>query len=486
MVPAYSSTQRIPGNRLAFQELVLRIVTPTAFREQLSEFRRNRTPDATSVDSPKRQNNAPLENSSRLQSSEEKNALIAVQWLVAIATSYLIFAAHDWDLTQSLPALLITVSLASAAILRRLPEQLFQKRLVEPGLLVLDSVLIVSAITILHDVPWDLLVLFLFCVLIAAIGENIIHIAVGCVLLSLVFLAFVSPQAVDLFGADSRFLFRVPFIFGISISYGHLASQVKREKTRLHKLKEATILKRQLVAALAHDIKAPLNVILGHTELLAGEYGGRSTQEEKFSSLKCVRDNIDRILNLITDFLDVSKLETFTPQFAGELVQMNSVVQDVVLQQMVLAREKNISLALDVDPNLNTVVGDDNQLQRAVWNLVANAIKFTPSGGTVTVITSMRRRQVVIQVKDTGIGIPKEDLPKLFSEFQRLQTAAQIEGSGLGLFIVKSIVEAHHGKVTVESEAKVGSMFTISLPAHAEPLNNEAARKTDSLAATGS
>jgi signal transduction histidine kinase len=399
------------------------------------------------------------------KTGEEKNAIIAVQWLVAIATSYLIFAAHDWSLTQPLPGLLILLCLLSAAALRRIPERYYEKRLIEPGLLVLDSVLIISAITILHDVPWDLLVLFFFCVFIAVIAENLIHIAVGCALLSVAFLTFISPDVADALSLDSSAVLRVPFIFGISISYGHLASQVKREKKRMENLREAAILKRQLVCALAHDIKAPLNVILGHTELLAGQYGGRSDPGAKLASLKCVRDNIDRILSLITDFLDVSKLEALTPQFARERIQMNAIAQDVILQHMVIAREKNLELVLNLDPDLKATLGDDHQLQRALWNLVANAIKFTPSGGKVTVTTTTRKRKIAIAVKDTGVGISRAELPRLFSEFQRLNGTAHIEGSGLGLFIVKTIVESHGGHVDVESELGTGSTFTILLPA---------------------
>ncbi len=460
---AYVSQSDILAVNFLLQVLNLKTITPTPFREQLTEFKPASPPMNGSSTTSARQNRGGTDGKGDPRAGEEKNALVAVQWLVAIGTSYLIFASHDWNLTQPLPALLIMLCLVSAAILRRIPEQFFEQRLVEPGLLVLDSVLIISAITILHDVPWDLLALFFFCVFIAIIGENLIHIAIGCALLSAVFLTFISPHPGSL-SIDPNSLFRVPFIFGIAISYGHLASQVKRDKKRMESLKEAAILKRQLVCALAHDIKAPLNVILGHTELLAGEYGGRSSPTEKLSSLKCVKENIERILNLITDFLDVSKLETLTPQFARELVPMNIIAQDVILQHMVIAREKNLNLVLDLDPNLKAVMGDNHQLQRALWNLVANAIKFTPSGGSVTVTTGMRKKNVAIQVKDTGVGIPRDELPRLFSEFQRLDGTAHIEGTGLGLFIVKTIVEGHGGNVAVESEFGAGSTFTMLLP----------------------
>jgi signal transduction histidine kinase len=393
----------------------------------------------------------------------ERNSLVAVQWLVAIGTSYLVVTVNDWNLANPLNLLLILLALASAAILQRLPEEFFETQLIESGLLVLDSILIVSAITISQEVPWDLLILFFFCVFIAAIGENLIQIGVGCVLLSVVFLMFVSPNVVDNLTINPNFLFRVPFMFGISIFYGHLASQVKREKERMQKMEEVVKLKGQWVCALAHDIKAPLNVILGHAELLSGEYGQSGPAERAFS-FRCIRENTDRIVRLITDFLDVSKLETLKTQSARDLVQMNFIAEDVVLQHRVTAREKNLNLALHLDADLVPILGDASQLQRAVWNLVANAVKFTPSGGNITVTSGIITKNIFIKIKDTGIGIPKEELPRLFSEFQRLNGAVNVEGTGLGLFIVKTIVDAHHGSISVESEVGVGTTFTLMIP----------------------
>ena len=395
---------------------------------------------------------------------EDRNAIIAIQWLVAIGTSYLVFAANNWNLTDPLPALLILVCLGSASLLKRISEETFEKRLIEPGLLILDSILIVSAI-FTQETPWDLLLLFFFCVLIAAIGENLIQIGVGCVLLSLVFLVFVSPNAADVLTIKPNFLIRVPFMFGISIFYGHLASQVKREKRRVEKMEATMRLKRQFVSALAHDIKTPLNVILGHAELLAADYGSQPDSTGKLSSITCIRKNIEGIVKLITDFLAVSKLETMTLDSAKNLVQMNAIAEDIVLQQMVTAREENLQLSLDLDKELKPVLGDEHQLQRAVLNLVSNAIKFTPAGGSITVSTRMVKKSISIQVTDTGAGIPKEELSGLFSEYGRLKGAANIEGTGLGLFIVKTIVEAHGGTVAVESKEGVGTTFTMLLPA---------------------
>jgi signal transduction histidine kinase len=375
-----------------------------------------------------------------------------------------VIAAQDFDLSLPLPALLILISLASAALLQRVPEMFFENRLLEPGLLLLNSALILVAIITSLENPWDLLILLFFCLFIAATVENLIQIATACVLLSLVFVLFVSPKTADLSQADPNLLFRVPFMFAISIFYGHLASEVKREKKRAERIEEVSILKRQMACALAHDMKTPLNVILGHAELLA-DPREHSSPMERQSSIKRIRDNIERIVQLITDFLDVAKLETLKLPSAADLIHMNAVAKDVVMQQTITACEKDLKLELKLDPVLEPMVGDSNQLHRALSNLVSNAIKFTPTGGRVTVSSRMVKKNIAIEVKDTGTGIATDEISGLFSEFRRLNGAAKMEGTGLGLFIVKTIVEAHGGSVSVLSEMGVGSTFTMLLPA---------------------
>ena len=399
---------------------------------------------------------------------KDREAIIAIQWLVAIGTSYLVFALHNGSVTEPLPVLIILVSLVSAPVVQRIPAGIFEKCLIERGLLILNSILILSAMTLSEQTPQDLLLLFFFCVFIAAIGENLIQIGIGCVLLSLVFLMFISPTSVDVLAIDPNLLIRVPFMFGISIFYGYMTNQVKREKKRVEMMQETMRLKRQFVSALAHDIKTPLNVILGHAELLSGSYGGAPDATERLSSFKRIRENVEHIVQLITDFLAVSKLETWKLESPRTPVQMNAIAADVVLQQMVIARDKHLNLSVKFDNDLRPVLGDDDQLRRVLWNLISNAIKFTPRGGNVTVTSRMRKNEVSMAVTDTGPGIPEEELPSLFSEFRRLKGTEHTEGTGLGLFIVKTIVEGHGGTVAVESKNGVGATFTILLPSSKE------------------
>jgi signal transduction histidine kinase len=126
--------------------------------------------------------------------------------------------------------------------------------------------------------------------------------------------------------------------------------------------------------------------------------------------------------------------------------------------------KKNLSLEMNLDENLPELLGDNAQIERVFWNLLGNAIKFTPAGGKITVTSSRDDGDVCVSFRDTGIGIPREELPLLFSQFKRLKGSAKIEGTGLGLFIVKTIIEAHKGTVQVESPDGQGSIFTVRVP----------------------
>ena len=409
-----------------------------------------------------------LHSSACVSIPKNRDTIIALQWLVAIGISYLVFAVQDWNLTDPVAGLLISICLLSAVILQRIPDRVFAKPFIEPGLILLDSLLVVSALIIREQTPWDLLLLFFFCVFIAAMGENLIQVGIASALLSVVFLLFFSPNATTALTISADLLIRVPFMFGISIFYGYMTGQIRREKRRMEQMEEAVRARRQFVSALAHDIKTPLNVIGGYAELLAGEYGGPRDPAERVSYLKHIRENLDRIFHLITDFLTVSKLETLGLETDKNFVQLNEIAEEVLMQHMVVGGDKDLKLTLDLDKNLKQVGGDYNQLQRVLSNLVGNAVKFTPDSGSISVRSRMVGKDVSIEVADTGPGIPAEEIPKLFSEFRRLEGSTSTEGTGLGLFIVKTIVEAHNGTVSVESEMGVGSTFRILLPASEE------------------
>ena len=396
--------------------------------------------------------------------AENRKALIALQWFVAVGTSYLILSSQAWTRGAPLPLLLIFLCIISAPALQRLPLKFFTGKNIEAKLLTFDSILILAAIGLTQSAPWDLLVLFFFCVFIAAIGENLLHIVVGCTLLSLIFLIFISSQQIDLATINPDLLLRVPFMLGISVLYGHLTNEVKRDKRRIEQLKQTEEFKRQVVCALAHDVKAPLSVILGHAELLAGSFGGRPNPADQTLSLKCIRENIDRIVNLVIGFLNVSELVTPKADASKTAVEINPILRDVIRQQTVALRKKELDVRLELADDLKPCHGDHNQLERVLWNLIDNAIKYTPPGGAIALTSHMIAGKISLSISDSGIGIPRRELPNLFREFKRLEGSANTEGTGLGLFIVKTILDDHNGAITVESEEGAGTTFNLELP----------------------
>jgi signal transduction histidine kinase len=352
-------------------------------------------------------------------------------------------------------------------VLKYAPAVVLAHRYFPYGLLLVDTVLILAGIGLSQETPWDFFLLFFFCLFIAGIGENIIQVVIGCLLLSIIFIVFSLSKQTGDSNLDPGLLQRIPFIFGVSVLYGYLAEQMKREKARAEKAERIENLKRQLVSALAHDIKNPLGVIMGYAENVASRLTGQPNNDENLSALQRIQDNAERIAKLVMGFLDASKIEGGRTVAEQSPVQLNLLIREVAQQQIGDLRKKSLTLKMDLDENLPKIMGDAAQLDRVLWNLVGNAVKFTPAGGNITITSRTANDGVCVSVSDTGKGIPKEELPVLFAEFRRLKGTAKIEGTGLGLFIVKTIVGAHGGTVAVESQEGLGSTFMVRFPTSA-------------------
>lgn len=229
-------------------------------------------------------------------------------------------------------------------------------------------------------------------------------------------------------------------------------------------LKELDRMKSEFVSTVSHDLRSPLTSIRGFVELLPVA-GPLTEKQQEF--VERIKSSIIAITELIDDLLDIGKIEAGV-NLEMEPCQLEEIIAKSVEHLRGEATAKGQQLILQLPPRLSPVLGNALRLGQAVSNLVGNAIKYTPPGGTITVSAEDIGDQVCVRVQDTGIGIPPADLPHIFEKFYRVHNEAtqDIQGTGLGLSIVKSIIEKHNGRVWAESEVGVGSTFTFILPVY--------------------
>jgi len=213
---------------------------------------------------------------------------------------------------------------------------------------------------------------------------------------------------------------------------------------------------------ITHDIKVPLTVILGYTEMLTDPEP--PPDQIPPDILSRIRESGETINALVCNFLDLSRIEAGRMTLDPRPFDVRDMLAQAVEHYEWTARRKDIALALEADP-LQPLVADEAQLRRVVANLLANAVKYTGNGGRVTVSAARANGHVRITFQDTGRGIPADEIPHLFEKYRRVREAKRTEGTGLGLFIAKTIVAAHGGDIRVESTPGVGSTFTLFLPA---------------------
>ena len=228
---------------------------------------------------------------------------------------------------------------------------------------------------------------------------------------------------------------------------------------------EARQAKTEFVATVSHELRTPMSSITGFIELL-GEDTGRTLTEDQKWFVDAIRRNSDRLMGLADDLLTLSSLESGTFDHGEADVDLRQVVltAESVLEPVIASR--NLEVHFEVPSAPVMVRGDVQNFESVVSNLVSNALKFTEDGGWVRCRLRLLADSARLEVSDNGLGIPENEQPELFTRFFRSSTAQEhaIQGSGLGLTIVDSIVQGYGGDITVVSEHQVGSTFTVTLP----------------------
>jgi nitrogen-specific signal transduction histidine kinase len=237
-----------------------------------------------------------------------------------------------------------------------------------------------------------------------------------------------------------------------------------REQAARAEADRANRIKDEFLAVLSHELRSPLNPILGWTRLLQN---GKLDAARQAEALNTIERNAKLQAQLIEDLLDLSRIMQGKLSLTAVPVNLASVIAAALETVHLAAAAKHIQMTLDLDSNIAPVSGDATRLQQVVWNLLTNAVKFTPKGGQVTVELRQLEQAAQLRVIDTGKGIQPQFLPHVFEYFRQEDgsTTRKFGGLGLGLAIVRQIVEMHGGTVWAESEGENrGASFTVQLP----------------------
>jgi PAS domain S-box-containing protein len=238
-----------------------------------------------------------------------------------------------------------------------------------------------------------------------------------------------------------------------------------RNAEALVHLEDLNRAKAQFVSMVSHELRTPTTSVLGYTELIADGDLGPVTPEQRHA-LDAIQRNSLRLEQLLADLMEAARLEL--PRLNGnrEHVDISEVVRHAATTMLPVVARRNQTMQIAVDPDAGIVLGDERRLEHVVSNLLTNAVKFTPEGGSIVIRAIREGSEAIISVQDSGIGIPEEEHTKVFERFYRSERkeSAKVPGSGLGLSIVKAIAQNHGGDVTLASAVGEGTTISIRLP----------------------
>ncbi|MCX7843345.1 MAG: cell wall metabolism sensor histidine kinase WalK [Clostridia bacterium] len=256
----------------------------------------------------------------------------------------------------------------------------------------------------------------------------------------------------------------------VRIYFAHFSDETGRPEGVIAVIQDITEqqrlddMRREFVANVSHELRTPLTSVKSYAETLMD--GAVDDRDTAMKFLSVINSEADRMTRLVKDLLQLSRLDSSQQQWNREEVSLSDLVKGSVEKLEFEAKNKKHELNLYIEDDAPFVEGDRDKIEQVILNILTNAIKYTPEGGIVTVNVGKNYNEAYVKVSDTGIGIPKEDIPRLCERFYRVDKARSREmgGTGLGLAIAKEITEAHGGSIAISSEVGKGTEVTVTLP----------------------
>ncbi len=392
----------------------------------------------------------------------QAHAIVLLRWVLIVATSYLVLFSRPLSEVTPAVALFVAGYLASNVVLTELLPRLRSPAVLDWVLIVVDTAALSVAVVLTDSSSSDLFVLYFAVLFLSALSERI-GLVVGAALLVTVAHLYTVSHFVGL-GVllQQGYMLRIPFLFVVALFFGHLVHHA-RVRERSAEESRARELRLDLLSAVSHDLTNPLGVIDSLAELLLDGSAG-PLNEQQADLARRIRASTRQVIVLSENLIDAERVEAGRLVLQRRSASVTKVIDDALVVAGSASEIKGVALQASVEPGLPTIAIDAVQMERVVANLLGNAIKFTPAGGRVRLTVRQQRNALVVSVADDGPGIPPDELPHLAERHFRGARSRGVEGSGLGLFIVRAVVEAHGGALRVASGAGRGTTVTVTLP----------------------
>ncbi len=257
---------------------------------------------------------------------------------------------------------------------------------------------------------------------------------------------------------------------------------IEAEKRSLEEAMKIEVVKNEFFSNISHEFRTPINIILGTTQVINKNIEKNNIEVDDFIKYnRYIKQNSYRLLRLVNNLIDISKIDTGMYELKCSNNNIISIIEDITLSVADYTKNNNISLIFDTSDEEVITYCDSDKIERIMLNLLSNAIKYTPESGIIKVEINTNEKEVTVSVKDSGKGISKDKLNKIFDRFVQADNLTFIKGesSGIGLSLVKNLVEMHGGKIMVKSEINKGSEFIFSIPIKLGIKNNYALNDND-------
>lgn len=399
--------------------------------------------------------------------------MLQLRWVLIIATCYLVVFSAAPGQSPTPGALFVAAYFASNILLSRLLEHVRSAFAFGATVVLLDTGMVSIALALGEGASSDFYVIYFVVLFLSALTERLELIAVPAVVLSL---AHLSSEARLLGFArvmSAEYLLRVPFLLVVGMFFYSVVQETRKREEATRDL-AARQQRLEVLSGLSHDLRTPLGAVRLLTTLLLDARTGPLNDLQK-DFVRRIQSTMRQLTALALNVIEAARID------AGQLIirrtptDLAMVVENALLPWRNTAELKDVTLQCVIEPGLPLIAADPLQMERVMSNLVGNAIKYTSSGGSVSVSVRTQGMQIVMSVSDTGVGIPADELEGAFEKYRRGSQTDSMDGSGLGLFIVKAIVEAHGGAVDLSSRVGAGTTATVRLGI-GEPESPEASR----------